>query len=281
MSAAIVTGIVTLRDRLRAVRAAGRTVGLVPTMGALHAGHGALIECARRETDCVVVSIFVNPIQFDRRDDFEAYTIDLAADAAFCGQLGADFVFAPTPAEMYPVPNAAFVDVLGVSEHLCGAARPGHFRGVATVVTKLFLIAAPDRAYFGEKDAQQLAIIERMVADLNFPITVVPVPIVREPDGLALSSRNRRLTAEEREVAPVVYQALERVRDRIRNGCHSAADAKRAGLQLLERYPQFRIDYLEVVGAATMVPVERVEGPVRIAAAVWLGSTRLIDNVAG
>ena len=181
------------RAQIAAARREGRDIGLVPTMGALHAGHGALIEQARRESGFVAVSIFVNPIQFDRPEDYQGYSINLDADLQFCADRGADLVFAPSPPEMYPVPVQTAVEAGGLSEHLCGKFRPGHFRGVATVVAKLFHIVTPDRAYFGEKDAQQLAIIERMVADLNFPIEIIPVPTVREADGLAISSRNARL----------------------------------------------------------------------------------------
>src|SRR5581483_4148824 len=180
------TTIAQIRERVAAARHEGRIVGLVPTMGALHAGHGALMDRARKDSGLVVVSIFVNPIQFDRPEDYQAYTINLDADLEFCAARGVDAVFAPAPTEMYPEPIVTAVEVAGLSEHLCGKFRLGHFRGVATVVTKLFHIVAPDRAYFGEKDAQQLAIIERMVADLNFPIKIVPVLTVREPDGLAL-----------------------------------------------------------------------------------------------
>jgi pantoate--beta-alanine ligase len=208
----LIGAIPCLRARLKGIRATGRIIGLTPTMGALHAGHGALIERARTESDVVVVSIFVNPIQFDRPDDYAAYRIDLPGDLEYCGKLGADVVFAPAPGEMYPEPPSTFVEVSGVSEHLCGAFRPGHFRGVATVVAKLFHIVEPHRAYFGEKDAQQLAVIRRMAADLNIPVEIVPVATVREPDGLAMSSRNRRLTPAERQAAPCCSARCERPR---------------------------------------------------------------------
>ena len=272
--------IAQIREPVSAARRAGRIIGLVPTMGALHAGHGALMNRARRESGFVVASIFVNPIQFDRPEDYQAYTINLDADLAFCAARGVDAVFAPAPDEMYPEPLATVVEVAGLSEHLCGKFRPGHFRGVATVVAKLFQIVAPDRAYFGEKDAQQLAIIQRMVDDLNFPIEIVPVATVREPDGLALSSRNARLTPEERAAAPVVYQALQRGLQRLNEGSRCASEIREAALQELAREPRARVEYLEVVGARTMAPVEEITGPVRIAAAVWFGATRLIDNVA-
>jgi pantoate--beta-alanine ligase len=267
-----------LRSQLAQLRDGGQVIGLVPTMGALHAGHAALIERARADCNAVVVSIFVNPIQFDRRDDYDAYTIDLAKDVEFCAALGADFVFAPSAPEMYPEPASTFVEVAGVSAHLCGKFRPGHFRGVATVVAKLFNIIAPHKAYFGEKDAQQLAVIERMVADLNMPIEIVSVLTVREPDGLAVSSRNSRLTGEERQAAAALYQALKIGEDCIRKGWTSAAQVRSAALAHLQQ-PPWRVEYLEVVDASSMTPVAQVAGPVRIAAAAWLGAVRLIDNV--
>ena len=271
--------IAEVRRQLDGVRRAGRGVALVPTMGALHAGHGALIGRARRESNFLVVSIFVNPIQFDRREDYQAYAIDLKADLAFCADRGVDLVFAPAAEEMYSAPAATHVEVAGISDHLCGKFRPGHFRGVATVVAKLFHIVTPDRAYFGEKDAQQLAVIQRMVADLNFPVEIIAVTTVREGDGLALSSRNARLSAEERAAAPVIYRALERARQGVIAGCRNSAAIRQAALEMLARETQARVEYLEVVDAASMAPVETVSGPIRIATAVWFGATRLIDNV--
>lgn len=271
--------IAQMRKRLEPSRMRSRMIGLVPTMGALHAGHGALIERARAECQVVVVSIFVNPIQFDRPDDYDAYAIDVTKDVAFCSALGVDFVFAPTAEEMYPTPQSTFLEVEGVSEHLCGMFRPRHFRGVATVVAKLFHIVAPDKAYFGEKDAQQLAVIQRMVFDLDMPVEIVPVATVREADGLALSSRNQRLSAEERRLAPLLYQALQVAARFIGSGNATAADARSAAIAYLQEHPEFRVEYLEVVDAASMTPVEQIAGPVRIATAAWLGNTRLIDNI--
>jgi pantoate--beta-alanine ligase len=279
MSVQLVRTIAELRDRLAPSRMRGRTIGLVPTMGALHTGHGALMERARAECHVVAVSIFVNPIQFDQPDDYEAYAVDVAKDLEFCAALGVDFVFMPALDQMYPKPASTFVEVEGVSEHLCGMFRPGHFRGVATVVAKLFHIVAPSKAYFGEKDAQQLAVIQRMVADLNMPIEIIAMPTVREPDGLALSSRNRRLTAEERLLAPLLYQALQLAAAYIHKGCTSAAEVRDAAIAHLQEHAEFRVEYLEVVDAESMTPVEQISGPVRIATAAWLGSTRLIDNL--
>jgi pantoate--beta-alanine ligase len=273
------SSIAELRSALASARQSPSSIGLVPTMGALHAGHGRLIELARQESDWVVVSIFVNPIQFDRRDDYQRYPRELARDLEFCEVHGVRLVFAPEAREMYPDPYSTAVEVRGVTEHLCGKFRPGHFQGVATVVLKLFNIVQPDRAYFGEKDAQQLAVIRRMVRDLNVPVTIVEVPTVREADGLALSSRNQRLSAEERRVAPVLYQALQLAQKQIASGAADAEEVKRAALGLLDQHPELRVEYLAVVDPDEMQPVARIQGAVRVAAAVWIGATRLIDNV--
>jgi len=268
-----------IREMLARVRRMGATVGFVPTMGALHEGHGRLIDQARRETDCVVVSVFVNPIQFDRKDDLEKYPRNLDADLKFCTERRADLVFAPSVEEMYREEPKTFVEVRGVSDGLCGAFRPGHFRGVATVVLKLFNIVEPDRAYFGEKDAQQLAVIRRMARDLNLAVEIVPVATVRESDGLALSSRNQRLSPEERRIAPVLFQALLVAQKYIAAGETDPGAVKAAAQAVLERQPAVRLEYLEIVDPDEMQPVVRINGPVRVAAAAWLGSTRLIDNL--
>ena len=207
MRTELVTTIAHIRELISTARRGARSVACVPTMGALHAGHGALIERARAASDVVVVTIFVNPIQFDRRDDYEQYARHLDADRKFCDARNVDIVFAPSAEEIYPESIATFVEVPDLAHHLCGAFRPGHFRGVATVVAKLFNIIQPDTAYFGEKDAQQLAIIRQMVRDLNFAVDILPVPTMREPDGLALSSRNQRLTPEQRRMAPTLFRA--------------------------------------------------------------------------
>jgi pantoate--beta-alanine ligase len=275
----IVPHIDELRNRLSAVRQRGGAIGFVPTMGALHAGHGALMDAARRDCDCVVVSIFVNPIQFDNKEDYERYGRNLEADVAFAGGRGVDVVFAPSAEEMYPDGEHAFVEVPGVSEGLCGAFRPGHFRGVATVVTKLFNIVQPAAAYFGEKDAQQLAVIRRMAAGLNMPVTIVGVATIREPDGLALSSRNERLTPEDRMAAPILFQALEAARRSVKNGSRNVAEIRAAGLDVLAKEPRIRLEYFEIVDVRSMRPVNTAVGRMCIAAAIWLGSVRLIDNV--
>ena len=271
----------TVSETRRACAAARRryaTTGFVPTMGALHEGHAELIRRARADCDWVLVSIFVNPIQFDRADDFRAYPRTLEEDVQRCRSLGVDAVFAPAAEEMYPGELLTSVEVARISENLCGKFRPGHFRGVATVVTKLLNIVQPDKAYFGEKDAQQLAVIRKLAADLNLPAEIVAVPTVREADGLALSSRNQRLTPADRAVAPKLYRALLTAKGVIEGG-GGAAEARRAALDLLAAEPRVRVEYLEVVDAATMQPVEAVKSAVRVSAAVWLGEVRLIDNV--
>jgi pantoate--beta-alanine ligase len=263
-------------------------VGLVPTMGALHAGHAALVDAARRECDVVVVSIFVNPTQFNSPDDLARYPRALEADMALCRERGVDIVFAPPAAEVYPQPLECSVDVGHLADHLCGRFRPGHFRGVATVVLKLFQMVQPRRAYFGEKDAQQLAIVKRLAADFNVPVEIVEVPTVREADGLAMSSRNAHLSAEERAVAPVLYKALDDARrrivagDRDPNAIRNAAEKCVADQYVLSGSSltvNVRLEYLEIVDPVTMQPVDRIDGPVRVAGAIWVGTTRLIDNV--
>jgi pantoate--beta-alanine ligase len=278
MRAELVTTIARMREAIRAARREGRPVACVPTMGDLHAGHGALIERARAAAGVVVVTIFVNPMQFDRRSDYEQYARNLEADREFCDARGVDIIFAPPAQEMHPEPLATFVETPDFARHLCGAFRPGHFRGVATVVAKLFHIVQPDTAYFGEKDAQQLAIIQQMVRDLNFAVEIVPVPTVREPDGLALSSRNRRLMPDERRMAATLFRALTEGQRSIAGGERRAANAIAVVRQVLESQAGIRVEYVEAVDRR-MQPVDSISGGVRLAAAVWLGSTRLIDNL--
>jgi len=274
----LVETIAGVRQAVAGARQRGLTIGLVPTMGALHEGHGALLRQAREENGLVIASLFVNPIQFNRSDDFEKYPRTLQTDLEYCQRLNADVLFAPSAGEMYPAQQLSFVEVAELGEGLCGANRPGHFRGVATVVAKLLNIVQPDRAYFGEKDAQQLAVLTRMVADLNFACAVVPVATVREADGLAMSSRNVRLTSEERQIAPAIYQALQSASAALRAGSDAEAARRAAGL-VLEQFPEFRVEYLEVVDPETLRPVERSDGPVLVITAIWLGAVRLIDNL--
>ena len=256
-----------------------RVVGLVPTMGALHAGHIRLIEQARPECHRVVVSIFVNPTQFNQASDFENYPKTMDADLAQCEKAGVDLVFAPTAAEMYPTPQFTFIEVGTLGEHLCGPFRPGHFRGVATVVAKLLNIVQPDRAYFGQKDAQQLAIIQRMVADLNMPVEIIPVATVRESDGLAMSSRNVRLTPEERAASPVLYRALQLVAVELANSPNVEKAKEQAFALIAAAHPTPRVEYLDVVDPVTLGPLVDATGPSLIAIAAWVGNVRLIDNI--
>ena len=268
----------TVREVRQALESAAN-IGLVPTMGALHAGHEALIRTARKESGVVVVSIFVNPLQFGPNEDYARYPRALPQDLEMCRRNGVNLVFAPSVEEMYPQTQLTYTDVTRVSDHLCGKFRPGHFRGVATVVLKLFNIIRPNRAYFGEKDIQQLAVIRRMAADLNLPITVVGVPTVRESNGLAQSSRNQYLNAEERLAAPILYRALQEAARRIRSGERDAAQIREAARALLKESPLIRTEYFEIVDPHELQPVNIVDGPVRIAAAIWIGPTRLIDNL--
>jgi pantoate--beta-alanine ligase len=279
MSVEPIETIAALRARLLAPRRSGRRIGLVPTMGALHRGHASLITRARRECDDVVVTLFVNPLQFDRKDDLDRYPRTLDADLALCAEHGADVVFVPSASEMYPSPLRCTIQVSELAEHLCGAFRPGHFSGVATVVMKLFQIVQADVAYFGEKDAQQLAVVRRLVADFNVPLTIVGVETVREADGVALSSRNQHLGREERTLAPVLYQALSAARSAIERGERQAAAVRAAAGSCIPSDPRLRLDYLEIVDPESMQPVQQISGPVVVAGALWVGNTRLIDNV--
>jgi len=256
------------------------SVALVPTMGALHAGHEKLIQTAREQSDVLAVSIFVNPLQFGPNEDYARYPQSLPGDLEMCERNSVDLVFTPSVDEMYPSPQLTVVDVGRLTEHLCAKFRPGHFRGVATVVLKLLNIVQPHRAYFGEKDLQQLTIIRRMVSDLNLDVTIVGVPTVREPDGLALSSRNKYLDTQERKAAPALYRALEEAAGRIRAGEREAAKAREAALSVLAEFPLIRVEYFEIVDPSELQPVDVITGRVHIASAIWIGTTRLIDNVS-
>jgi pantoate--beta-alanine ligase len=281
MKPPLVTDIPGLRDAIAEARRGGLTVGLVPTMGALHAGHLSLIEAARAETGYVVVSIFVNPTQFGPKEDLSRYPRTLERDREMCGQAGVDLVFHPEPAAMYPPGYRTFVEVTGLQDVLCGASRPDHFRGVATVVLKLFNLVRPDRAYFGQKDAQQALIIRQMVKDLNVPVEVRVCPIVREADGLALSSRNRYLEAGERRQAPVLHRALTEARRRIEAGERDAAVVRQAMVDLIASTPDAVLDYAAVVDAESLESLGQLvpARPLLLALAVKFGTTRLIDNL--
>ncbi|HJR25046.1 MAG TPA: pantoate--beta-alanine ligase [Acidimicrobiales bacterium] len=274
-----VDAIAHLRDVLDAARAGGRTVGFVPTMGFLHDGHASLLRAARHETETVLLSIFVNPLQFAADEDLDAYPRDLAGDVAVAEAAGADLVFAPSTREMYPEPVLTTVSVAQVSQPMEGRTRPTHFDGVATVVAKLFGIVGPCRAYFGEKDFQQLAVVRRLVADLSLPIDVVGCPTVREPDGLAMSSRNVYLSPEERAAAPILHQALEAGRRAIEAGERDAAEVRAVMVDVVGTERLAELDYAEVVDAATFAVPDPLEGSLRLLVAARFGAARLIDNV--
>ncbi len=260
-------------------RRAGRRVGFVPTMGALHAGHLSLARAARAQAGVVVVSIFVNPKQFGPNEDFATYPRSLESDAALLVAEKTDYLFCPSLDEMYPAGATAWVEVEGISDKLDGRSRPGHFRGVTTVVAKLFNIVQPDLAFFGQKDAAQAAIIHKMVRDLNFDVEIVVCPIVREPDGLAMSSRNAYLSPEERKQATVLSRALRRVQTLAGQGERDAARLAAAGKQVMNEEPSVRLDYFEVVAPDLLDPVADVAQGALVAVAAYVGSTRLIDNI--
>jgi pantoate--beta-alanine ligase len=257
------------------------SIGLVPTMGFIHDGHKSLMERARIENEKVVVSIFVNPLQFGPAEDYEKYPRDLEHDKKVCKEAGIDLIFVPTVSEMYPSRNFAYVDIEELGNGLCGAKRPGHFRGVCTVVSKLFNIVLPDRAYFGEKDAQQLAIIKRMVKDLNFDIDIVACPTVREPDGLAMSSRNSYLSSEERKAALTISKSLKLAKAALSGNEKNADSIKKIVCDELSRERLIRIDYVDIVNPDTLEPITQIDGPVLVAVAAFVGRTRLIDNFFG
>ncbi|MGD9518733.1 MAG: pantoate--beta-alanine ligase [Armatimonadota bacterium] len=260
-------------------RRQGRTLGLVPTMGAMHEGHLSLIRRCRTENDFCAISIFVNPTQFEPGEDLDTYPRRLEADLACAEEVGVDLAFTPDPAGMYPEGYSTWVIVEGLTENLCGRFRPGHFRGVTTVVSKLFNILLPDRAYFGEKDYQQLVVVRRMVADLNFPVEIRPCPTVREADGLAMSSRNLRLTPEQRAVAPALYRALCTAAEAARRGA-IGEQVEKIVQEELARTPGFALQYVEAVEPDTLRRLGSASGPMVLAAAAYLGDVRLIDNVA-
>ena len=267
-----------VRKQVKAWRKEGLSVGLVPTMGYLHEGHKSLIDRAVKENDKVVVSDFVNPIQFGVNEDLSTYPRDIEADKKLCESAGADLIFHPAPEEMYAPDFSTFVETEGVSAGLCGKTRPTHFRGVCTVVSKLFHIVMPDKAYFGEKDAQQLAVIRRMVRDLNMDIEIVGCPIVREGDGLAKSSRNTYLSSEERKAALVLSKAVFAGKEMMEQGERDAAEIVSHMKSIIEAEPLAKIDYVEMVDADSIKPISVAQGRLLTAMAVYIGTTRLIDN---
>jgi pantoate--beta-alanine ligase len=273
------TAVAAMKAWSRAARAAGRRIGFAPTMGALHDGHLSLVTRARTECDAVVLSIYVNPLQFGPREDFGAYPRNAARDRELARSSGASLLFAPAEGEIHVDGHLTWVEVKGMQEVLCGRSRPGHFRGVTTVVAKLLRIVDPDVAYFGEKDAQQLRIIRRMTRDLHFDCAIVGCPIVREPDGLAMSSRNAYLGPEERRAAPVLHRALEAGALLARLGETGLARIVARVRDILDAEPLARVDYVEAVEDETLRPAASTEGRVLLAAAAWFGGARLIDNV--
>ena len=270
--------VAVVKAQVRAWKKEGLSVGLVPTMGYLHEGHKSLIERAVKENDRVVVSIFVNPTQFGPTEDLESYPRDLNADSILCEEAGAALIFAPEASEMYAEDFTTYVNTSGVTAELCGKSRPIHFRGVCTVVNKLFNIATPDRAYFGEKDAQQLAVIRRMVRDLNMNVDIVGCPIIREADGLAKSSRNTYLSPEERQAALVLSRAIKAGKAMVQSGEKDGEKVLDEMKRIISEEPLARIDYVEMVKWDTIEVHHRVDGPVLVAIAVFIGKTRLIDN---
>lgn len=264
---------------LKGARAEGKSIGFVPTMGYLHEGHMSLIRRARLENDFVVVSIFVNPTQFGIGEDLETYPRDLERDKKMCEAEGTDVIFNPSNREMYPIDYKTYVEVGEITEVLCGASRPGHFKGVTTVISKLFNIVSPDRAYFGQKDAQQVAVIRQLVRDLNFDIEIIPCPIIREHDGLAMSSRNTYLSTEQRKAALILSKSLFSAKEMIEDGTRSATEVIDFITGNIQSEPLAAVDYVEIVDGKTLEKVIYIKGDILIAIAVKIGTVRLIDNL--
>lgn len=275
----ITTTIAETRAAVRAARARGLSIGLVPTMGALHAGHGSLLQAARRETGFVAATIFVNPTQFGPNEDLSRYPRPFEKDVQICQAEGVDLIFHPQPATLYPRDFRTFVEVHDLQSVLCGVTRPTHFRGVATVVLKLFNIVQPDVAYFGQKDAQQARLLQQMISDLDVPVQMKICPIVREPDGLAMSSRNQYLDETQRRQAPVLHRALQAVQQRIAAGERQAEPLLRLAKDMIAATPGARLDYAAAVAWDSLQPAPILQGRVLIALAVFFGTTRLIDNL--
>jgi pantoate--beta-alanine ligase len=275
----IINNIKEIKNIISENKKQGKTIGFVPTMGFLHQGHLSLIKTAKKENDFVIVSIFVNPTQFGVGEDFEAYPRDLDNDSMLSESAGADVIFFPSISEMYPGNYQTFVEVTEITNNLCGKSRPTHFRGVTTVVNKLFNIVEPHRAYFGQKDAQQVAVIQKMVVDLNMNIEIIPCPIVREADGLAMSSRNTYLSPEQRNAALILSKSLFKVKDMINEGCIDAIQIKETITKMINKEPLAAIDYVEIVDSLSLNSISTIKGKVLIALAVKIGRTRLIDNI--
>ena len=276
----LVKSIEEMKQIVKNLKKEGKSIGFVPTMGYLHEGHISLMRCSKKDNDITVVSIFVNPIQFGVNEDLDRYPRDLERDLEICKKEGVDYVFHPSVEEMYPEDFSTYVIVEGLTEGLCGAYRPGHFKGVTTVVNKLFNIVQPDRAYFGEKDYQQLKVIQKMIKDLNMNVQVIGCPIVREPDGLAMSSRNKYLSPEERKAALSLSKALFKAKEMFKSGETDIHKIKKEMEKIILSHPEVKeIQYIEFVDAETLKPKERLEKGSIIALAVFVGNTRLIDNI--
>ncbi|MGB9835214.1 MAG: pantoate--beta-alanine ligase [Candidatus Saccharicenans sp.] len=275
----IITSVEQVREKILGWKKSGLKIGFVPTMGYLHEGHLSLVRESKKRTDRTVVSIFVNPTQFGPNEDYQVYPRDLERDQKLLSREGVDLLFYPSVEVMYPEGYKTFVEVKDLQDRLCGRSRPGHFRGVCTVVLKLFNIVQPDEAFFGWKDAQQVIILQKMVEDLNVPVKITPLPLVRDHDGLALSSRNTYLSPEERKAALVLNRSLDLAAELINKGERSAELIKRRMLELIQQEPLARVDYVEVVDLKTLEPLEQVRENTLIALAVFIGRTRLIDNL--
>ncbi len=269
----------TVRGLVNSARSKGKTIGFVPTMGALHVGHISLIESAIERCDFVVVSIFVNSTQFGPGEDFEKYPRPIEVDLEICRKAGVDVVFAPQPSEIYPCENLTWVNVEKLTDKLCGQSRAEHFRGVTTVCAKLFNIVAPDMAFFGQKDAQQAIVIKRMVADLNMPLEIIVCPTVRCKNGLAVSSRNQYLTAEQKKDAALIYKSLQKCQEQIESGIIESEQIIAQMREILEQVPAIKVEYTSIVDAETLQPVREIKCKVLVAVAAKIGDTRLIDNI--
>ena len=275
----LVDSIPRMTTLVKMIRKEGRSIGFVPTMGYLHEGHMSLVKAAKKHTDVVVMSIFVNPLQFGPSEDFEKYPRDIKRDEAFAGDAGVDVIFYPSAQEMYPGGYATYVNVEGLTNTLCGVSRPGHFKGVATVVAKLFNIVKPDVAYFGQKDAQQVTIIKKMARDLNMDIEIKVMPIIRESDGLAMSSRNAGLSESERRDALVLNQSLEKASSLVKTGERDSGKIVKAMKELIAGKPLVKIDYISIVGVKDLENLPIISGEALVAIAAFVGKTRLIDNI--
>lgn len=269
----------SLIKKVIGIKKHGKTIGLVPTMGFLHEGHMSLIRKARKDTDCVIVTIFINPVQFGPGEDLKRYPRAIKKDFALCEKEGADIIFTPLAEEMYPKDYATYINVEKITDKLCGAFRPGHFRGVSTVVAKLFNITMPDTAYFGQKDAQQAIVIKRMAEDLNMSVEIKVMPIVREKDGLAMSSRNVYLNQKERNEAQYIYKSLKSAKELFNSGERCSKKIIDKIKRVIDSQPDTKIDYVAIVDTKDLKEIKRISGEALIAVAVWVGNTRLIDNI--